>query len=416
MISVNSKTLNQQQSQQYKQQIYLELTDNILPFWQTAADHKLGGFVDEMAINGVINRKANKSVIAHARILWSFSRAFSALTKPQYLVQANQAFAFLMTHFIDKTFAGAYYTLSHDGEVVNDDKDIVAQAYVVFALSAYYRASQNTDALKYAQSITALIELNALDSQSGFYNPCLNRQWQNKTANKASNKLSPNTQVHIHLIEAYSELLTAHFDPQLAQSLSNLLKTFTSNFINPLNHHVIQGCDNTSQIHGHNLEVAWLLADAAKVLGEPNLIEKCSKIGLHLIDQLISLHATSAHSTSNRASSKGISFGVKVNQLIDNAQDDQREGWIQAEAVTALCWAWQHTQNPLYLQWLFGTWQYIIDFMKDNHKGEWYSGRYADGRLVADQLKIGPWKCPYHSVRACLHFYHLLKPAKKGTC
>ena len=50
----------------------------------------------------------------------------------------------------------------------------------------------------------------------------------------------------------------------------------------------------------------------------------------------------------------------------------------------------------------------MMRFIKDHQHGDWFSGRNEDGSLVENQLKIGPWKCPYHSVRACLTFYRQL--------
>ncbi|NQZ09159.1 MAG: AGE family epimerase/isomerase [Algicola sp.] len=397
-------------TEQLKRQVYAELRDNILPFWQTVArDRKNGGYVGQMDIQGVVDDQADKSVIAHARILWSFSTAYSECKDARYLDQAMETFDYLINHFIDKEFSGVFHTLTFDGKVVNDDKDMVAQAYVVFALCAYYQASQETPALRYAVLIAASIETYARDISSGNYSldtycKVLTRDWQRKNDPDESR----HAQVHLHLIEAYTALLACDFDQPIAASLKRLLELFCHRFVESSSHYVIQGYGqkwhgpSDKRLYGHDLEAACLLAQGAEVLGNDSLIRRCNEYGLSLVDQVIASHG---------ASNNGISLGINLGVIKGESIDNQRNGWVQAEAISAFSWAYKVTGKAIYRQWLLGTWAYVMRFIKDHQHGDWFSGRNEDGSLVEDQLKIGPWKCPYHSVRACLTFYRQLDPS-----
>ena len=77
--------------QAHSQQVYQQLNGNILPFWQTQAiDSDFGGYVGLMDINGEVEPMADKSAIAHARILWSFSAAYRALIKASICVRPSE--------------------------------------------------------------------------------------------------------------------------------------------------------------------------------------------------------------------------------------------------------------------------------------------------------------------------------------
>lgn len=384
-----------------QQEVYLELVSNILPFWATSAcDENYGGYVGEMFSNGAINEVADKSVISHARILWSFSESYNSLNDIQYLQQATGAFEFLIEKFIDKQCEGVYYTLSYDAEIGNDSKNIVAQAYVIYSLAAYYKASGDKSALNYAHAIYTKIEIEAKGHELEGYICDFNRSWCKKSEEKYLY-----AQTHIHLIEAYSELLTCEENIQVHKSLTYLIQLFIHQFVNMDIMHVGQKFSlngdllSNTQLYGHDLESGWLLVSAARTLKDKVLIEQCTKISLSLINKIIS---------ENDKQSSSFSLGIQFGLNFSKQEDTKREGWVQAEAISAFSWAYATTGKSIYKKWLLGTWDYIVTYIKDREHGDWHSALNEDRTLVEKQLKIGPWKCPYHSVRACLKLYHLL--------
>jgi mannobiose 2-epimerase len=378
--------------------VYQQLNGNILPFWQTQAiDSDFGGYVGLMDINGEVEPMADKSAIAHARILWSFSAAYRAFNKSEYLCQAKRAYQCLVHRFIDPEFGGVFSTVSFDGRVQTEDKNIVAQAYAIYALCGYYQATSDEQALIRARGIAQKIELHAFDQSCGGYRETLSRQWMQQS----NEPLKLTAQVHIHLLEAYTALLNCQYDKVISEALSGLIGLFIKSFIDKNDYHVVQGegLDNQSTrriIFGHDLELSWLLPKAAKALDNPIAVEQCQHIGLQMVDKVIESHA--------HAPNQGIRQGVNLTTSVDV----QREGWIQAEALSAFGWAYKVTGNQVYRQWLENSWDFIVESIVDYKLGDWHGGRNPDGTLVANQVKIGPWRCPYHSVRGCLFYYQLL--------
>lgn len=387
-------------------QVCAELEDNILPFWQKfSCDNVFGGYIGSMDLAGVIDSKADKSAIFTARILWTFSAAYQQQKNFKDLEQAQRAYRFFRENFFDNEYQGVYQTLAYDNSVLNDEKNIVAQAYAIYGLSAYFKASKDVSALDKAYEIAKLIEINAFDKKSGSYAMACNRQWQVDN----ENELYRYAQVHLHLIEAYSELLSCEYNPIIATSLTAIIELFIEYMIDKDQLHVGQKYSldwqlvSDQKIYGHDLEAAWLLVHAAEKLNNDILVDKCTKLALKVIDKVIFAHEDTTIDGQQNYNA-GFKLGLNFTENINN----NREGWIQAEAISALSWAYKTTGDDIYRHWLIGTWQYINKEIKDHQNGDWYSGRRDDGSLVSGQLKIGPWKCPYHSVRACIKLIHLL--------
>jgi cellobiose epimerase len=86
-----------------------ELRLNILPFWlKYTIDEEFGGFRGRISNNLVIDAKADKGLILNARILWTFSKAFSVYREDEYLRAATRAYDYILRHFWDEKFGGVY--------------------------------------------------------------------------------------------------------------------------------------------------------------------------------------------------------------------------------------------------------------------------------------------------------------------
>ena len=61
------------------------------------------------------------------------------------------------------------------------------------------------------------------------------------------------------------------------------------------------------------------------------------------------------------------------------------------------------------------TWDFIETRLIDRTHGEWFRGVTRDGRVLADQLKVGFWKCPYHNGRMGLEAVRRLRGIIAGS-
>jgi mannobiose 2-epimerase len=71
---------------EFRQKAEAELRSNILPFWlKHAIDDEYGGFLGQIANDLTIDPRASKGLILIARILWTFSKAYTFYHDPVYL-------------------------------------------------------------------------------------------------------------------------------------------------------------------------------------------------------------------------------------------------------------------------------------------------------------------------------------------
>ena len=139
------------------------LTKKIIPFWNKLRDDENGGFYGFMDNDLNVDKKADKGVILNSRILWFYSSAYRALGEQQLLDNATHAYEFLRDHCYDKEHGGVYYMMTFDGKASDDMKHTYNQAFAIYALSAYYIASGNKEALALAYELFNTIETKTLD-------------------------------------------------------------------------------------------------------------------------------------------------------------------------------------------------------------------------------------------------------------
>ena len=56
-----------------------------------------------------------------------------------------------------------------------------------------------------------------------------------------------------------------------------------------------------------------------------------------------------------------------------------------------------------------GVWRFVEGAMSDRANGEWFWRVRADGSVDTAMPKVSAWKCPYHTVRACLELMERLE-------
>lgn len=147
-----------QETNKMKQQIQDHLDKVILPFWESLKDDEYGGFYGYMDIDLNVDKKAVKGCILNNRILWFFANAYLTKKRPELLSYAKHAYEFLKKACLDKTYGGVYWSVTFDGKPEEDMKHTYNQAFAIYALSSYYDASGDKEALDIAFSIYDVIE------------------------------------------------------------------------------------------------------------------------------------------------------------------------------------------------------------------------------------------------------------------
>ncbi|MEG2604903.1 MAG: AGE family epimerase/isomerase, partial [Clostridia bacterium] len=139
------------------------LVGKILPFWQALRDEQRGGFVGYVDESLTPNLDAHKGCILHSRILWSFSTAARVLKASAYLDDAEHAYRFLK-QFVDEEFGGVYWSVTADGRPLDTTKHTYCQAFAIYGLAAYARATGQQEPLEQAMGLMHLLEERCRDA------------------------------------------------------------------------------------------------------------------------------------------------------------------------------------------------------------------------------------------------------------
>jgi mannobiose 2-epimerase len=396
---VNSLFTNDMDNLQVlRKEVRTNLTDNLLPFWsEKVKDDINGGYYGKVDANNTVYPGADKGGILNARILWTFSSAYRVLGDTAYLSIARREKEYIMKHFIDREYGGAYRSVTAAGNPADTRKQTYTQAFFIYGLSEYYRITGDKEALKTAQEIYHLFEKYAFDREYNGYYEVFSNNWQrshDKLIGETSEKDEKSMNTHLHLLEAYANLYRVWPDKDLALRLQNLLNLFLDNIIDKNTSHLICFFDrqwnSTSETdsYGHDIESSWLLYEAAKLLNDPALLIKVKSVSMKIV----------------KAASEGLQPDGSMIYETDRSTGHaniERSWWVQAEAVTGYLNAYELSGDKEFLERSVNCWQYIKNHFVDNKNGGWFSSvSYPGGKSSGD--KAGFWICPYHNSRMCL--------------
>jgi mannobiose 2-epimerase len=394
-VASDVQTLNKSD---LRQQLEEELTGNILPFWMTHVVDKVnGGFYGAVTNDLQVHNQVPRSAVLCARILWTFATAHRRLGAEQYLSMAQRAFDYLTRVFWDQDHGGLYWQVDYKGNPVSDRKHHYAQAFAIYGLSEYYRATQESQSLELAQTLFHLLEKYAYEPVHQGYIEGSSREWQKLTDMRLSDKdlncrKSMNTMLHI--LEAYTNLLRVWDDARLEAQHRALLETFQQHIIDHQTGHFKLFFDDQWRSlsenisFGHDIEGSWLLWEAAEVQGDPALLAQVREPVISMAQAVYREGLDDDGSMFYEGGPQG---------LVDAGKD----WWVQAEAVVGFYNAYQLSGQAHFAQAAQRCWTYIQAKMVDRRHGGWFKRLHRDGTPDHTKYKVSPWNCPYHHSRAC---------------
>lgn len=373
------------------------LENQILTFWSAKmVDEANGGFYGRMTGENILVVDSPKSVILNARILWTFSAAYSKIKKHDYLRMAARAYDYMSRYFFDGENGGVFWMVDANGKAIETKKQVYAQAFAIYALSEYYKISKDEEVLKKAISLFGLIEKHSFDHQLNGYLEAFDREWNLLADLRLSDKddnTAKTMNTHLHLLEAYTNLYTVWPKKYLKHQLTNLVELFLERFISEKGHlHLFfdQSWNLKSNrcSYGHDIEGSWLLHDAAKATDNEGLVSRCRKAAIKLTEAAIE-----GLDEEGGLMNEGDTHGVT---------DRDKHWWPQAEALVGFLNAYQISGDRTYYIKAERSWEFIESRLVDAEHGEWHWMWDRTGKINTKEDKAGPWKCPYHNGRAML--------------
>ena len=388
-----------------------EVAGDILPFWaRYAVDRENGGFYGKIDCDLKIDAQAPRSAVINARILWTYAAA-CRLIDPKYRDMADRAWNYIADKFWDPEYGGIYWTVDYLGRAISDRKQIYAQAFAIYGMAEYFRATGNADSLQRARQLYGFIEQHSYDPVCKGYIEARARNWGALEDMRLSEKdlNSPKSMnTHLHILEAYTNLLRVWRDPGLLARQTELLEVTMDRIVDERTAHFRMFFDNqwnslTDHIsYGHDIEGSWLMVEAAEVVGDAALLGRARKLAVRMADAVAKEAVDRDGSIFYEANSAGVFV------------DPNKHWWAQAEAVVGFYNAYQLTGEERFRELSYRAWDFIEAKVVDRAHGEWHAKLKPDGtpfqeREDSDACLVGPWKCPYHNSRACYEMLDRLK-------
>ncbi len=385
------------------EEVKAHLLNDIIPFWKNLRDDEFGGYYGYMDYDLKVDKKAVKGCILNSRITWFFANAYTLLKDESLLEEAKHGFAFMKEHCMDKENGGIFWSMKYDGTPEDTTKHTYNQAFSIYALSSYYEATHDEEALAMAKELFHIIETKCTDEIG--YKEAFDKEFHEVENDKLSENgviAEKTMNTLLHVFEAYTELYRVAKLPEVKERLEWIMDTFADKVYNPKLHRQEVFFDrNMNTIldlhsYGHDIETAWLMDRGVEVLGEKKYEEKMTPITRDLTAEIYKV-AFDGHSLANECE-KGV---VNVHRI----------WWVQAETVIGFLNGWQKDPSRTeYLDAAKSEWQFIKDHVMDKRQGsEWFwevdpSGKPYEGRPIVE-----PWKCPYHNGRMCFEVIRRLE-------
>jgi cellobiose epimerase len=395
---------------EYRPRLETNLTQNIIAFWfPKTVDRSNGGYTLNHDIAGRRKGDGTKMIVTQARMVWLFSRlAGAGYGGREYLDAAANGYGFLKDKMWDQAHGGFYWQVDATGtRRLRPDKHLYGQSFALYALSEYYRASGNQEALELATRLFNLLEEKAHDKVFGGYLESFREDWTPVSAGETSYMGNADFKLmntHLHLLEAMTcfyratrlplarerllELITIEGNTVVRKGLGACTDKYRRNW-EPV---LTGGYARVS--YGHDLENIWLVIDA------------CDAAGIStypLLDQYRALFDYALKYGYDDAQGGFYNSGL-FNQPADNRE---KTWWVQAEALVSALYMHRLTHEPKYLEVFEKTYDWIEHHQADWKQGEWFEVITPRGAPRGD--KAGIWKAGYHNGRSMIECLEILK-------
>ena len=381
-----------------------ELKEHIIPFWLGMQDKEFGGFYGMLDIDLNLDKKADKGCILNSRILWFFANAYLMYKDETYLDAAKHAYEFMKKAMFDFENGGIFWSVTYDGKPLDTTKHTYNQAFAVYALSSYYDATGEEEALKLAYELVDIIETKCcdevgyLEAFDAYFKPAGNDKLSENgvEAGRTMNTL-------LHVFEAYTELYRVDGKEEIGNKLRRMLDIFVEKMYNPVlrRQEVFFDLEYNTLIdlhsYGHDIETAWLIDRGLDVLSDEAYNKKLEPVISALEENVYRL---------------AFDGNALYNECEKGVNDTKRVWWVQAESIVGFLNAYtKHPEKAEYIEAVEKIWNYIKEYLIDDRAGsEWYSEVDENGIPFTRKPIVEPWKCPYHNGRMCLE---VIKRAKQ---
>jgi cellobiose epimerase len=385
-----------------------DFSKQVLPFWFPRIVDPRGGYVQHIKSDGTLDDDGRRSLVVQARSTWLAAEValrYPAL-RDEYRRHATHGVEFLQQSMWDREKGGLYWELDARRRPTTAEKHAYGIAFGIYAAAVAARATESPGARDFARQTFRWLDEHAHDAAHGGYHEALGRDGhpiQGPSAGHESDSIgtrygrkSMNT--HLHLLEAFTELYRAVPDELIRKRLEEVFLLLRDRITAPAGFFHLYFAPDWTPIptvdsYGHDVEGAYLLLEAAEVLGLSS-DERTLSVAERLIDHALAHGWDEAH---------GGFFGE--GEPDGKVTDSKKVWWAQAEGLNGLLalHVLRGDKTDRYIRAFRAQWQFIQAHLSDRQHGDWWESVTAQGELVDPKKDKGhAWKAGYHNGRALL--------------
>lgn len=411
---------------QILEQMKFQTTSELIEKWYPLViDSTDGGYFTTITHDFKVGENQEKMVVTQARHLWVTSQVALHYKDTRFLSYAAHGFAFLKSKMWDHKNGGFYDFVDKQGRVIKNDKPqktAYGNAFAIYGLAAYFKASANHEALALAKETFHWLEKHSHDKvHKGYYQSLeldgtpIKRDDSFLSTSELGYKDQNSS---IHLLEAFTELYHLWPNELLKQRLEELLLLIRDTIVHQDHYMNLFFTENWTPVSfkntsreniqkhyyldhvsfGHDVETAYLMLEASEALQRKDH-HITLDVGKAMVD----------HSLENGWDTAlgglfdgGYYFNDASNIEIVNAD---KNWWSQAEALNTLLIMDAHFPHDAhdYKKRFVELWSYIDTYFLDHTYGGWYEWG-LDRRPESKKGDKGHiWKATYHHFRALVN-------------
>jgi len=225
---------NNEMLKSFKHEWINHINTELLPFWfDRAMDRKNGGFITQFDRQGNDAGTDEKSIIAQARMTYAISAAARAgFDSERTLEFARHGAKYLTQKMWDNEHGGFYWMTDRAGRVTIDKKIAYGQSFGIYALSEYYLASGDEAGKDYAVKAFETLLAKAADIRFGGFFEMFSRDWTLAGPGVEGGDRKT-LDVHMHLMEAFTTLLEATGLDAVRRRLEEVISLLTTVIYSP---------------------------------------------------------------------------------------------------------------------------------------------------------------------------------------
>lgn len=392
---------------------------HILDYWAVRiVDRDGDAFFGALDLAGAPVRDAPRSCVLNTRILWTFARAAARFDRAAYREVAERAYAVVLRDFRDPEHGGYYLMLDRDNRPLDTTKHTYAQAFALYALSAYAQWKGHEEVIALLRSEVEAFEDRTRAEGPG-YVEAFDRAWRPITENRMADRNEPRSMnTHLHVLEAYTAVARVLGDASVRSRLARLIELHLDRILREDGHlgiffdEAFEEAAYSREIcsFGHDIEASWLLWEAGETVGDPDLLHRLRPACLRMVDAVVREGLDRGGGLFLESTRKG--SHVRTN----------KHWWVQAEALVGLMNAYELSGDERYWRLLEESWAFVDRHVIDHERGEWYAKVNRLGTPYLEEppddpspyyrndWKADPWKGPYHNARAMMELVDRTAP------